>query len=92
MLNGVSMARFQIQLKQLLLNESAKRGSTISQRTLAAETGLDLMTVSRWYRNDVSRIEPTTLYKFMNYFNVGFDDLVRIIPDEGDLQRQETVQ
>lgn len=84
MLNGVAMARFQIQLKQLLLNESAKRGATISQRTLAAETGLDLTTISRWYRNDVNRIEPTTLHKFMTYFHVGFDDLVKIIPEEGD--------
>lgn len=83
MLNGVNeMARFQIQLKQLLLNEAAKRGTPISQRTLAAETGLDLMTISRWYRDDVSRIEPNTLQKLMTYFNVGFDDLVKIVPDD----------
>lgn len=83
MLNGVNaMARFQIQLKQLLLNEAAKRGTPISQRTLAAETGLDLMTISRWYRDDVSRIEPNTLDKLMRYFNVSMEELVKIVPDE----------
>lgn len=84
MLDGVSeMAKFQIQLKQLLLNESAKRGEPISQRRLAEETGLDLMTISRWYRDDVKRIEPGTLDKLMRYFNVGFDQLVKIVPDDG---------
>jgi len=46
------------------------------------------MTISRWFRNDVSRIEPTTLYKLMDYFHVGFDDLVKIIPDEKDKQKK----
>lgn len=83
MLDGINtMAKFQIQLKQLLLNEAAKRGEPISQRRLAEETGLDLMTISRWYRDDVSRIEPGTLDKLMRYFGVGFDELVKIVPDD----------
>ena len=87
MLNEVvTMARFQIRLKQLLLEESAKRGTPISQRRLAAETDLDLTTISRWYRDDVKRLEPDTLQKLMEYFHCTFEDLVKIVPDENPIE------
>lgn len=90
MVNGMSaMAHFQIQLKQLLLNEAAKRGSPISQRELAKETGLNLTTVSRWYRDDVKLLDPDSLQTFMEFFQCGFEDLVKIVPDAKQKQAQE---
>lgn len=77
------MARFRSNLKQIMLNHSAKIGEPLSQRQLAERTGIALSTISRWYRDDnISAIEPNTLSKLMGYFDVTFDELVEIVPDE----------
>jgi transcriptional regulator with XRE-family HTH domain len=77
------MARFRSNLKQIMLNHSAKTGEPLSQRTLAKDTGIALSTISRWYRDDnISAIEPNTLGKLLDYFGVSFDELVDILPDE----------
>lgn len=76
------MARFHSQLKQVMLDHSAKTGEPLSQRRLAKETGIALSTISRWYRDDnIATIDPGTLSKLMNYFEVPFDKLVYIEPD-----------
>lgn len=73
------MARFRSRLKQVMLDHAAKVGEPMSQRKLADELKISLTTVTRWYHDDeIKSLDVDTLVKFMDRFNVKFDELVEI--------------
>ena len=75
------MPRFRTHLKQLLLKKSVTVGEPLSQRQVAQATGLSLPTISRWYRDDIDRLEPATVGKLLDYLGCKFEDLVEFVPD-----------
>lgn len=75
------MARFKTNLRTLMLKKSVELDRQLSRSDIAAETGLSLPTISRWYKGDIDRIEPETASKLMKYFEVSFADLVEVVDD-----------
>ncbi len=73
------MARFQTRFKQLLLTKSAHENRAISQREVASETKLSIPTISRWYRDDIDRLEPNSAAALMQYFGCTLDELVEVV-------------
>lgn len=78
------MARFHVRFKDLLLRKSAEEGRLITQKEVAEATGLSLPTISRWYHNDVKRIEVDTVTKLSVYFGCTFNQLVGYDPEDGE--------
>lgn len=70
---------FEIKLRQLMLNRSAKDGVYLTQDALATATGIGRPTINRWCQGRVDRIEPGTLAALMRYFNCEMSDLFEVI-------------
>lgn len=76
---------FQSRLRQLLLEESAKRGDRIEQKEVAEKTGLQEVTISKWMSDKpMAQIRAETVDALMNFFNCEFGDLVVFIPSKDD--------
>lgn len=81
--------KFKPNVRQLLLNKSAVEGRQIEQKEVAEATGLPPMTISRWMNSDgFLRIEAETTYKLAEYFGVTLDDVVSIIEDGQDPEKE----
>lgn len=78
------MARFRTNVRQLILERSAKEGRRITYKEVAKDTGLSEITISRWARNEVERIELATSKVLCDYFNVTFEELVQFDPDNNE--------
>jgi transcriptional regulator with XRE-family HTH domain len=80
MIEGQSlMARFRARIEQLTLQKSAERGSRISQKELAEESGVPLPTLTRWYNKEFERIDADTVLKLKKYFGCTLDELIEVI-------------
>ena len=53
-----------------------QEGRTITQRELAEEIGIPLVTLGRWHRNEVKRIDEHIVLRMTEYFNVAVGDLL----------------
>ena len=55
----------------------------VSQKTVAAATGLSPTTVSKFYRNQLDRFDRKTLTALCVYFGCKqLDDLIELLPGE----------
>jgi DNA-binding Xre family transcriptional regulator len=76
---GVSMPYiFTTHVKQLVLNKAAREGDTISQREVAAQTGLSLPTITNWFSGSVTRVEADTIGKLCAYLGCEMTDLITL--------------
>lgn len=80
----VKVARFKTNLKQLILNKSARDGRRISYKEVAEETGLSEITISRWARGEVARLELETINSLCKYLGCTFEELIQFEPNEYD--------
>lgn len=74
--------KFQVHLKQLVLNKVPQVGHTISQREVAEEAGVGLPTVNRWFSGEVDRIEADTVGKLCAYLGCEMTDLITLQSSE----------
>jgi putative transcriptional regulator len=57
----------------------------VSQRTVAAQTGLSTTTISKLYRNHIDRFDSSTVTKLCKYFELKtLSDLIEINAEAGD--------
>lgn len=76
---GASMGFvFQTHVKQLVLNKAAQEGDSISQREVAAQTGLSLPTITNWFSGRVTRVEADTIGKLCAYLGCEMTDLITL--------------
>lgn len=74
--------------RELLVIRGRKEGRTISQREVAAVTGLAKTTVDRYARNEVTRYDTDALLALCEYLGVGIGELLVI--EEIDSPETET--
>jgi DNA-binding Xre family transcriptional regulator len=71
------VAEFKVHLKKWLLRKSEQQGERITQREVAAATGLSLPTISRMYTTGkAKRLEADTVAALLQYFGCKYDDLI----------------
>ena len=63
-------------LRELMARKGRQEGRTVTQMGLAEETGLARYTVDRWARNEVVRMDDSTIITFCRYFNCQPGDLL----------------
>lgn len=73
---GSAMPKFRTNLKPLMLKKSVQVNKRLTQKEVAAATGLSVPTIGRWYKGSVDRIEKETIVKLMDYFGCTFEELV----------------
>lgn len=67
----------------LMRQKSAKEDRTILQKTVAKETGLEEVTISRWMKPDpFSQITSRAAYELCRYFECSLNELVDLVPEE----------
>lgn len=70
-----------MKLKSRLPELMAEKG--VSQKAVAAETGLSPTTVSKFYRNHVDRFDANTVTALCKYFNLtSLDQLLQLVVEE----------
>jgi DNA-binding Xre family transcriptional regulator len=76
-----NMASFRSNLRQLMLNKSAKLGKPLSQKALSKTTGVSTATVQRWFDPDYTfdRVDADTVRALTKFFNCKMDDLIEIV-------------
>lgn len=82
------MASFRSNLRQLMLNKSAKSGKPLSQKQVSDKAVVPIATVRRWYNPEYtfSRVDADTLAALTKFFNCKMDDLIEIVPDNEQQQ------
>lgn len=75
---GVMVAQFKSNLKQLILNESAKRGTPLTQRELSQKSGVSSATITRWYKGGFDRIDADTVMKLTRFFGCSINELIEV--------------
>jgi hypothetical protein len=73
---------FKTHLKTLMLKKSVEVGDALTQKRVAADTGLSYPAISRWHSGEVDRLEADSTQRLMKYFNCGLCDLVEIVEIE----------
>ncbi|MEM6280570.1 MAG: helix-turn-helix transcriptional regulator [Chloroflexota bacterium] len=78
------MARHVIQnrLRELMAAKGRRENRTITQSAVSKETGLARHTVDRWARNEVVRMDDTTLIALCVYFGCQPGDLLIMVEQE----------
>lgn len=67
----------------LMRQKSAREDRTILQKTVAKETGLEEVTISRWMKPEpFSQITSRAAYELCRYFECNLSDLVELVPEE----------
>lgn len=61
---------------ELAAIKGRREGRTITQRDLAEEIGIPLVTLGRWYRNEVKRIDEHVVLRMTQYFDVTVGELL----------------
>ncbi len=70
-------------IKQLILDKSAKEGRLIEQQEVAAAIGVEQNTISRWARGmELRQLEAELVWKLSNYFEVDFRDFLELGPED----------
>jgi hypothetical protein len=88
----VNLARFQTHLASLLeaLTGPTPEFASVSWRKLGDHIGVSADTVRAWHEAAVgsdqylNKLDGNVLGKIMNYFDVGFDDLVVVLADDDE--------
>lgn len=78
----VKVARFRTNVRQLILDKSAREGRRITYKEVANDIGLSEITISRWARNEIERIDLSMIKLLCDYFNCTFEELVQYDPEE----------
>lgn len=63
-------------LRELMAVKGRRENRYISQRQLAEETGISKVTIDRWARNEVSRMDETTIITLCEYFGIQPGELI----------------
>jgi putative transcriptional regulator len=61
--------------KNLSFSESGQYSNRLTQRKLAAETGIAATTINRLFNNDFDRVDRNTVESICNYFGIEVGDL-----------------
>lgn len=70
---------FRSKIQQRALEKSVELGHRVTQREISEGSGVSLPTVSRWFNNDMDRLEAESAWRFMQYFGRDLDDIVEIV-------------
>jgi DNA-binding Xre family transcriptional regulator len=69
-------AKFQLNIKALMLQKSVDTGERITQQQVGEAIGVSIATISRWYAGELDRLDADTVLALMDYFGCEFSDLV----------------
>lgn len=81
--------RIRNRLRELMATKGRHEGRRITQRIVAAETGIAKTTIDRYARNEVIRYDEDVLLTLCNYFDCGVGEFL-IIEEAEDTPENET--
>ena len=76
---------------ELLAIKRRKLGRSITQRDVADETGIALSTISRWFRNDIQRMDAHVVVALAEYFECDIGDLLVIEESDDEPGQRKTL-
>lgn len=74
----------------MLVNIKEQReGRRITNKEIAKATGVSMPTITRWMRNEVTKIDTPVLEAFCKYFECDIADLLYLEPSSGSASIKE---
>lgn len=76
----------------LVNNKEQREGRRITNKEIAKATGVSMPTITRWMRNEVTKIDTPVLEAFCKYFDCDIADLLYLEPGSDGVSIKEPIQ